>query len=121
MNNSEQDIADNMGMLPYYPPNVAGWEGGLSWMTTGTSSARFDLIVRCQALLPPVADIPGETATEAYARAYAAVGSPWLSPATQTVLAALAAGTPAARASERLERQYALRALMLGGPDGQVM
>ena len=37
------------------------------------------------------------------------------------VLQALAASAPATRAAQRLERQYALRSLMLGGPDGQVM
>jgi hypothetical protein len=46
---------------------------------------------------------------------------PWLSATTQAVLLALAASAPATRASQRLERQYALRSLMLGGPDGQVM
>jgi hypothetical protein len=71
--------------------------------------------------MAPLTDIPTETAADAYARAYAACGSPWLSPATQVVLRSLAASTPATRASQRLERQYALRSLMLGGPDGQVM
>jgi hypothetical protein len=37
------------------------------------------------------------------------------------VLRTLAASAPATRASQRLERQYALRSLILGGPDGQVM
>ncbi len=44
----------NMQQQPYHPPNVGGWPGGLSWMTSGTSSARFDLVVRCQQLLPEV-------------------------------------------------------------------
>ena len=113
-------LAD-MLQQPYHPPNVAGWPGGLAWMTTGTSVARFSLIPECQGVMAPLTDIPGETADQAYARAYAAVGSPWLSPATQGVLRAVAAGVPAGRASQRLERQYALRSLMLGGPDGQVM
>lgn len=117
----QTEALGDMLQQPYHPPNVAGWPGGPAWLTTGTSLARFSLLPECQGVLGPLADIPGETATEAYARAYAAVGSPWLSPATQTVLAAFAAGTPAARASERLERQYALRSLMLGGPDGQLM
>ena len=66
-------------------------------------------------------DVPSETPAQAYARAYAAVGSPWLSPATQAILQQLAVSAPTTRRSQRLERQYALRSLMLGGPDGQVM
>jgi hypothetical protein len=71
--------------------------------------------------MTPLVDVPTETPAQAYARAYAACGSPWLSANTQAVLQALAASAPATRASQRLERQYALRSLMLGGPDGQVM
>jgi len=106
---------------PYHPPNVAGWPGGLSWMTTGTSIARFSLIPECQGVMTALTDVPGETPSAAYARAYAAVGSPWLSPATQAVLQQLAAQSPTTHKSQRLELQYALRSLMLGGPDGQVM
>ena len=113
-------LADMLQQL-YHPPNVAGWPGGPAWLTTGTSIARFTLIPECQGVMAPLTDIPTETPAQAYARAYAAVGSPWLSVATQTVLEALASSTPATRASQRLERQYALRSLMLGGPDGQVM
>jgi hypothetical protein len=71
--------------------------------------------------MAPLTDVPTETPAQAYARAYAACGSPWLSDATQAVLLTLAASAPATRASQRLERQYALRSLILGGPDGQVM
>ena len=113
-------LADMLQQL-YHPPNVAGWPGGLAWMTTGTSVARFSLIPECQGVMAPLADVPTETPAQAYARAYAACGSPWLSNTTQGVLQALAASAPATRASQRLERQYALRSLMLGGPDGQVM
>ncbi|GAC1438640.1 MAG: hypothetical protein NVSMB51_14930 [Solirubrobacteraceae bacterium] len=111
----------SMQQLPYFPPNVAGWEGGLSWMNTTTSQARFDLIVRCQSLLPPVADVPGESAQQAVDRAYAGAGSPWLSDGTRLLLAEYAAQAPTTTAAQRLERQYALQAFMLGGPDGQVM
>jgi uncharacterized protein (DUF1800 family) len=117
----QTDALADMLQQPYHPPNVAGWPGGLAWMTTGTSVARFSLIPDCQGVLAPLVDVPSETPDQAYARAYAACGSPWLSSTSQAVLRALAASTPATRASQRLERQYALRSLILGGPDGQVM
>jgi uncharacterized protein (DUF1800 family) len=117
----QTDALADMLQQPYHPPNVAGWPGGLSWMTTGTSVARFSLIPECQGVMAALTDIPGETPPQAYARAYAACGSPWLAPTTQAVLQSLAVSAPATRASQRLERQYALRSLMLGGPDGQVM
>jgi uncharacterized protein (DUF1800 family) len=113
-------LADMLQQL-YHPPNVAGWPGGLAWMTTGTSVARFSLIPECQGVMAPLVDVPTETPDQAYARAYAACGSPWLSATTQAVLRALAVSAPATRSAQRLERQYALRSLMLGGPDGQVM
>ena len=117
----QTDALADMLQQPYHPPNVAGWPGGLAWVTTGTSVARFSLIPECQGVLAPLIDVPNETAADAYARAYAACGSPWLSAATQAVLRSLAASAPATQDSDRLERQYALRSLMLGGPDGQVM
>ena len=111
----------NMQQQPYHPPNVGGWPGGLSWMTSGTASARFDLIVRCQQLLPEVLDVPTETPQEALLRAYAACGTPWLSPSTLASLLAYSVQAPTKTAAQRIERQYALCAFILGGPDGQVM
>lgn len=111
----------NMQQQPYHPPNVAGWEGGLAWMNTSTSAARFDLIMRCQGLVPEVADVPNETPQQAFDRAYQACGSPWIAPATKSQLLAYAGSAPTSTAAKRRERQYALRAFILGGPDGQVM
>jgi uncharacterized protein (DUF1800 family) len=123
------DVMNDMQQRPYNPPNVAGWEGGLSWLNTNTAQARFELVLRSlylkhraySGVLAPPADIPGETATQAYDRAYAAVGSPWVSAATVTAIKALAAGMPAGAADQRAQRQYALRAYFLAGPDYQVM
>jgi uncharacterized protein (DUF1800 family) len=111
----------NMQQQPYHPPNVAGWEGGLSWMTTSTSSARFDLVVRCQQLLPVLADIPVEPPQAALTRAYVTCGAPWLSPQTWASLLAFAQQAPVKTAAQRRARQYAMQAFILGGPDGQVM
>lgn len=108
----------SMGQVPWFPPTVAGWEGGLSWLNTNTALARFDFAAAlCGA--QPIEDIVGETAQAAFARAYAAVGSPWLAPGTQQSLTDFAAS--ASFKNNRKARQIALRALMLAGPDGQVM
>jgi uncharacterized protein (DUF1800 family) len=119
-----------MQQVPYDPPNVAGWEGGLAWLNTTTVQARFEFIKSCQYLKHnpggypgalPVADVPGESAQQSVDRAFAGVGSPWISAATRTQLLAFAQSQPTATATQRAWRQYAARALILGGPDGQVM
>lgn len=111
----------DMQQQPYHPPNVAGWEGGRSWMTTSTAVARFQLVAACQKLLPPPADVPGESPQAAFDRAYGACGSPWLSDQTRSVLLSYAQQAPARTASLRADRYTALCELILGGPDGQVL
>ena len=102
----------NMQQQPYRPPNVAGWEGGLSWLNTNTVMGRFDMIVRAQYLkysnyyrnteVPPPAasinyppDVNPETPQAVFDRAHAAVNRPWVSQATKDALIAWA-GTTAA-------------------------
>ena len=65
--------------------------------------------------------MPGETWQQALGRAYQACGSPWLSAQAFQTLATYASFAPTATAAQRRERQYALMAFILGGPDGQVM
>jgi uncharacterized protein (DUF1800 family) len=114
------DYLDAMGQLPYFPPNVSGWEGGMSWLNTDTALARFGFIA---ALLgnQKIDDVRGESAASAFNRAYAAAGSPWLAPQTLSALQAFAQAVPASGSQARIERQIALRTLILAGPDGQVM
>jgi Protein of unknown function (DUF1800) len=118
-----------MQQRPYRPPNVAGWEGGLSWLNSNTVQARFDAVVRMQYLkysayygatqtLPVV---PVESAQATFDRAYAAAGSPWLSDGTRATLMSYANAAPVTTDAQRRQRFYTLQALMLGGPDGQVM
>jgi uncharacterized protein (DUF1800 family) len=131
----------NMQQRPYRPPNVAGWEGGMSWLNTNTVQGRFDAIIRAQFLLysastssyPRAAaveiDKRNETADEAFNRAYDSVNRPWLSADTRkaildfakTLSEANRTGGSTANAQARRQRFYTLQALMLGGPDGQVM
>lgn len=123
------DVMNDMQQRPYSPPNVAGWEGGLSWLNTNTAQARFELALRALYLkhrgytgsIAPPSDVPGETAAQAYDRAYAAVGSPWLSAGSQSAIKTMASSMAANTAAARAQRQYALRAYLLAGPDAQVM
>ncbi len=117
----QTDALYDMQQQPYHPPNVAGWEGGLSWMTSSTSVARFQVVGSLQKLLPEPGDVPGETPQQAFARAYGTAGSPWLSAPTRSILTTYAQQAPAGTAVQRIERFSALVELMLGGPDGQVM
>ena len=80
------DYLDSMGQLPYFPPTVAGWEGGLSWLNTNTALARFGFVADVIGNAPngspaKVVDVPNETPAAAFDRAYGAVGSPWMAPA----------------------------------------
>jgi uncharacterized protein (DUF1800 family) len=114
------DYLDGMGELPYFPPTVAGWQGGISWLNTDTALARFGFI---STLLEQtkISDVQGETPAEAYARAYAAVGSPWLAAGTQKAIQRHSAASQSSTSDLRIKRQIALRALILAGPDAQVM
>ncbi|MEO9173990.1 MAG: DUF1800 family protein, partial [Gaiellales bacterium] len=112
---------DSMGQQPYFPPNVSGWEGGLSWLNTNTALARWGFVASLITTGPPIADVPGEAAQAAYDRAYLAVGSPWLAAGTTTQILAAATSMPSKLPTQRLQRQQVLRTLMLAGPDAQVM
>ena len=114
------DHLDAMGQVPYFPPTVAGWEGGLSWLNTNTALARFSFVATLVSQAT-ITDVVGESPAAAYDRAYAAVGQPWLAPATQTALHDYATRAGSSNLKLRRERQLMLRALMLAGPDAQVM
>ena len=117
----------DMGQLPYFPPSVAGWEGSLAWLNTNTALARFSLANRLLSKqylgLPTKApdDVVGETSVQAFQRAHASVGRPWLAKGTISSLRYYAANARAVSAADRVARQRVLRAFMLGGPDAQVM
>jgi uncharacterized protein (DUF1800 family) len=117
----------DMGQIPYFPPTVAGWEGGTAWLNTNAALARFATANRMLTLsyagLPgkAPADVAGETPAQAFARAHQAVGSPWLAKGSISSLRYYAAHARAASANDRIARQRVLRAFMLGGPDAQVM
>ena len=130
---------NNMQQRVYRPPNVAGWEGGLSWLNTNTVQGRFDLVdpravpevlqllPRDRGPAPRRRSTTGrrrtETAQALFDRAYAAVNRPWISAATsdRDRRPTPRHAPPRRTAAQRRQRFYALQALMLGGPDGQVM
>ncbi len=114
------DFLDAMGQQPYFPPNVSGWEGGLAWLNTDTALARFTFISTLLSNIE-IADAPGESPAAAYERAYAATGSPWLATGTQAAIQAFAQTANQSTTQDRIARQIALRALILAGPDAQVM
>jgi len=144
-----QGPMNNMQQRIYRPPNVAGWEGGMSWLNTNTVQGRFDAVRIAQYLrysafydtmpapapapaagLNYPADVVGELPQAAFERAYASVGRPWISSATRERLLAYAQtaitvakqdGKTADDQKSRRQRFYALQAMILGGPDGQVM
>jgi uncharacterized protein (DUF1800 family) len=111
---------DAMGQLPYFPPTVAGWQGGITWLNTDTALARFAFITT---LLEQekIRDVADESAEQAYTRAYAAVGSPWLAAGTEREIRRYGARAQYSTPELRINRQIALRALILAGPDAQVM
>jgi hypothetical protein len=123
----------NMQQRPYFPPNVAGWEGGLSWFNSNTVQARFNTISQAQALrygttykspATPADDVSGESAQATFDRAYGSVGAPWISASSRTSIVAFlgdAVKFPVSTAAQRRQRFYMAQALILGGPDGQVM
>ena len=123
---SPADYLDSMGQLPYFPPTVAGWEGGLSWLNTNTALARFGFIGDVIGNAPngspaKVADVPNETPAAAFDRAYGAVGSPWMSAGTRAAIQDYATRASVKASKDRIARQVMLRTLMLAGPDAQVM
>jgi uncharacterized protein (DUF1800 family) len=121
------NVLNDMGQVPYFPPTVAGWEGGASWLNTNAALARFSAANRLLALkyatLQSKApeDEPGETPKQAFARAHASVGRPWLGRGTKSALLYYSTKARNTSSNDRIARQRVLRAFLLGGPDAQVM
>jgi hypothetical protein len=114
------DFLDRMGQLPYNPPNVSGWEGGLSWLNTNTVLSRFAIAGELLDRKAPK-DKPGETAPQAVDRALREIGRPWIATGSHNTIKDYAARAPSGRTDLRIERQRMIRALVLAGPDAQVM
>jgi len=120
-------LLDAMGQVPFYPPNVSGWDQGAAWLNTNSAHAYWqttDYLIR-----DTVADPGQESATDAVSRAVAALAHPWVSNGARAKLEGyaqaffdahsfLSNGKHVLGSHERVERQRVLRALILAGPDG---
>jgi uncharacterized protein (DUF1800 family) len=120
-----------VGQMPFYPPNVAGWEAN-RWLNTGTWLARFNLAAQAidekRTLKPQShAKKPAHVDPQALTReALEFWGTPTLSGATYRALTAYAKSAAVDAANATWEReQYptlalnALRALVIASPDYQ--
>jgi len=130
-------LLEQMGQMPFHPPSVAGWEWGPAWLTSGTVKARLQF---ANVLLgwndqPPLAvpDGAGDPAATPGAQvdiALDALGRPWLSAPSRSVLTDLAGGffadmtkpwqqgKPKQQRADMLQRL--LRNLILSGPDAHL-
>jgi uncharacterized protein (DUF1800 family) len=118
---------DQMGQVPFNPPNVSGWEGGTAWLSTSAIRARFDAATAVLDKTIKDGSIPRtQTPGAAVAKAIAATGRPRVGPAAARAMRRYARSAVAGR-TERWEvahyypeRQRVLRHLLLAGPDAQV-
>jgi uncharacterized protein (DUF1800 family) len=120
------------GQMPFYPPNVAGWEAD-RWLNTGTWLARFNLAAQMiddkRALKPKPSSTKHPAVADPHALAKQALdfwGGPTVSPSTRAALVSYAKSAAIDAASESWEReQYpvlavnGLRALVAATPDYQ--
>ena len=120
-------LLEAMGQVPFYPPNVSGWDQGPAWLNTNSAHAYWqttDYLIR-----DTVGDPGQESASAAVARAISALSHPWVSNGVRTKLEGYAqsffdahnvvsGGKHLLGSHDRVERQRVLRALILAGPDG---
>jgi uncharacterized protein (DUF1800 family) len=118
---------DQMGQVPFYPPNVSGWEGGTSWLSTSAIRARFGAaaaVIRDTIEDGSISE--NQTPAKAIASALAATGLPRVGPRTAAAMHRYAVSSVAGRTDKwevehfYPERQRVLRHLLLAGPDAQV-
>ena len=113
------------GQMPFYPPNVAGWDA-TRWLNTDTWLARFNL--SNQAIKPPRVLNPAKAKVKADPRAMtreaiAFWGGPILSAATQDALRSYAREAIDSAKADWERQQYpalivnGLRALVVASPD----
>lgn len=127
-------LLGGMGQRPFDPPSVAGWEGGLAWLSTNSMHVRFDfanVLLQGSRRVKDGSTPTNLSAKQALARAKAATGRPWTSARTDSALLRLARRLlsdakppPGGYRPPKQERadmcQRVLRHLLICGPDAQV-
>jgi uncharacterized protein (DUF1800 family) len=118
---------DQMGQVPFHPPNVSGWEGGTAWLSTSSIRARFDA---AGAVIDDTIEDGSisakQTPEQAIASAFAATGRPRIGARTANAMHRYAVQSVADKQDPWEvkhyfpERQRVLRHLLLAGPDAQV-
>jgi uncharacterized protein (DUF1800 family) len=118
---------DQMGQVPFHPPNVSGWPSGTAWLSTSSIRARFDAATFVLRKTIEDGSIAAtQTPAKAIASAIAATGRPRVGPRTRRALQRYAVKSVAGRTEKwevkhyYPERQRVLRHLLLAGPDAQV-
>jgi uncharacterized protein (DUF1800 family) len=122
-------LLDGMGQQPFYPPNVSGWNQNAAWLNTNSTRAYFRTTSYILHSTNGPADPGEQTPAQAVATAQAAVGNQFVSASSRAKLEAyattffarykfLSSGKYVLSQDGRLERQQALRALIMCGPDG---
>jgi uncharacterized protein (DUF1800 family) len=135
-NDSYTWLLSLMGQTPFRPPSVAGWDWGTSWLTSGTIKARLDVANNLIGwgddgvlAVPDHAGHPDLPPAEQVDRALAALGRPWISDATRSILTNVAAHyfddlTRPNQAEAKVARaamlQRTLRNLLISGPDAHL-
>jgi uncharacterized protein (DUF1800 family) len=120
-------LLDAMGQVPFYPPNVSGWDQGAAWLNTNSAHAYWQ--TTSYLIRNTVGDPGQEPAKDAVSRAVAALSHPWVSNGARAKLEGYAQaffdahsytanGKRVLGSHDRVERQRVLRALILAGPDG---
>jgi uncharacterized protein (DUF1800 family) len=59
------NIYRQMGQVPFYPPNVKGWDGGKSWINTATLTFRYQLARQLVLGIRVVSEAKPKTAPQA--------------------------------------------------------
>jgi uncharacterized protein (DUF1800 family) len=114
-------LLDNMGQVPFYPPNVSGWKQGPAFLNTNTAHAYWQ--TADYLLYHTVSDPGTQTPDEAVKTALGAISHPWVSDDTHGRLVSYAQdyvsrNGPTLDSHDRTERQKVIRALAMAGPDG---
>ncbi len=121
-------LLDDMGQVPFNPPNVNGWEQNEAWMSTASIRARYSAastVIDMMKIEDGSID-KKQTPGEAIAMALKATGRPWYSTQTKGAMQYFARTSVEGKTDDWEvehfwpERQRVLRHLLLAGPDAQV-